>query len=47
MLYSKDEILRDFPDYDILYLEEEVITLDEGIYHIGTGSVIRFVGRKW
>lgn len=46
LLYSKDEILTDFKGYDILLLEEQEITLSEGIYHCGTGSVIRFVGHK-
>ncbi|SFD15681.1 Methyltransferase domain-containing protein [Chitinophaga sp. CF118] len=46
MLYSKAEIIADFEDYEILVLEEEEILLNEGKYHIGKGSVIRFVGRK-
>lgn len=46
MLYSKAEILADFHNYEILKLEEEEVHLNEGKYHIGVGSVIRFVGRK-
>ncbi|MBZ5856830.1 class I SAM-dependent methyltransferase [Flavihumibacter profundi] len=46
MLYSKEEIIADFGNYDVLMLEEEEIHLNEGKYHIGKGSVIRFVGRK-
>lgn len=46
MLYSKDEIMADFKSYEILKLEEEEVLLNEGKYHIGKGSVIRFVGRK-
>lgn len=46
MLYAKAEILADFANYEILMLEEEEILLEEGKYHIGKGSVIRFVGRK-
>lgn len=46
MLYSLEEIKADFDKYDILLLEEAVITLKEGNYHNGKGSVIRFVGRK-
>jgi SAM-dependent methyltransferase len=46
MLYSKSEILADFENYEVLMLEEEEILLDEGKYHIGKGSVIRFIGRK-
>jgi SAM-dependent methyltransferase len=46
MLYSKEEILLDFINYEILYLEEEEIDLNEGKFHIGKGSVIRFVAKK-
>lgn len=46
MLYSKEEIAADFENYEVLLLEEEEILLNEGKYHIGTGSVIRFAGRK-
>ena len=46
MLYSKAEIMTDFENYEILMLEEEEIILNEGKYHNGKGSVIRFVGRK-
>lgn len=45
-LFSIEEIKADFPDYDFIALEEKEIELNEGLYHIGTGSVIRFVGRK-
>lgn len=46
MLYSKEEILADFQNYEILILVEEEIMLEEGKFHNGKGSVIRFVGRK-
>jgi hypothetical protein len=46
MLFSKEEIMHDFKEYEILYLTEEIIDLNEGKYHQGKGSVIRFVGRK-
>jgi len=45
-LFSTDEIKADFPNYDIIQLEETEIELNEGLFHNGTGSVIRFVGRK-
>lgn len=45
-LFSIEEIKSDFKQYDIIELVEEVIDLQEGIYHNGQGSVIRFVGRK-
>lgn len=46
MLFSVAEIEQTFPDFDVRYLAEEQVELDEGIYHQGTGSVVRFVGRK-
>lgn len=45
-LFSKEEIQGDFGNYEIIELVEEVIALKEGKYHVGQGSVIRFVGRK-
>lgn len=45
-LFSVEEIKTDFPDYEIIELEEKVIILNEGLYHNGEGSVIRFVGKK-
>jgi Methyltransferase domain len=46
MLFSIEEIKQDFPNFDILKLEETEVTLSEGIYHQGVGSVIRFIGKK-
>ncbi len=46
MLFSIDELKSDFPDYEIIELEEKEIELNEGLFHNGTGSVIRFTGRK-
>ncbi|CAN5583504.1 class I SAM-dependent methyltransferase [soil metagenome] len=45
-LFSIDEIKTDFANYDVVELKETEIDLNEGLYHIGKGSVIRFVGRK-
>lgn len=45
-LFSVSEILADFDHYEILLLEEKEIVLSEGKFHVGTGSVIRFVGKK-
>ncbi|WP_035647030.1 bifunctional 2-polyprenyl-6-hydroxyphenol methylase/3-demethylubiquinol 3-O-methyltransferase UbiG [Flavobacterium sp. ASV13] len=45
-LFSIEEIKTDFPNYEIIELEEKEIELNEGLFHNGTGSVIRFVGRK-
>lgn len=46
MLFSIGEIKSDFPNYDIIELSEKEIELKEGSFHNGTGSVIRFLGRK-
>ncbi|WP_343670942.1 class I SAM-dependent methyltransferase [Chitinophaga sp.] len=45
-LFSEEEIKQDFPDYEILLLKEEIVGLEEGKYHNGQGTVIRFIGRK-
>ncbi|HEX7845651.1 MAG TPA: class I SAM-dependent methyltransferase [Chitinophagaceae bacterium] len=45
-LFSINEIMTDFANYDIIELNEVEITLSEGLYHNGQGSVIRFVGQK-
>ncbi|MEO6133347.1 MAG: class I SAM-dependent methyltransferase [Saprospiraceae bacterium] len=46
MLFSMDEIKSDFENFEIIELAEQEIELNEGLYHNGKGSVIRFVGRK-
>lgn len=46
MLLSREEIIADFRNYDLLMLGEEEILLNEGMYHIGKGAVVRFVGIK-
>lgn len=46
MLFSEEEMTTYFAGYEIVVLEEREIGLSEGAYHIGTGSVIRFVGKK-
>lgn len=45
-LFSIEEIQADFKDFEIIDLIETEIELSEGLYHNGTGSVVRFVGRK-
>lgn len=46
MLFSIDELKSDFYNFEIIELVEQEIELKEGQFHIGKGSVIRFVGRK-
>ena len=45
-LYAKEEIAADFKNYETVLLKEEEILLNEGKFHIGKGSVIRFIGKK-
>lgn len=46
MLFSIEELTSDFNNYEIIQLAEQEIELNEGLFHNGQGSVIRFVGRK-
>ncbi|MDE5437450.1 class I SAM-dependent methyltransferase [Elizabethkingia meningoseptica] len=43
-LYSTEEVRKDFEDFRIIELCEKEVFLQEGIYHNGAGSVIRFFG---
>lgn len=45
-LFSVDEIVSDFSNYEISELKETEVFLNEGFYHNGLSSVIRFVGQK-
>ncbi len=45
-LFSIEELKTDFANYDFLEIAEMEIELNEGQFHNGTGSVIRFVARK-
>lgn len=45
-LVSIEEVKTDFPNYDFEELAEKEIELNEGLFHNGLSSVIRFVGRK-
>lgn len=46
MLFSIESVEADFPTLEILHLEEVETDLHEGIYHVGKGKVVRFIGRK-
>jgi len=46
LLFSLEDIVDDFIDLNFEILSKELISLDEGKYHQGTASVIRFVGSK-
>lgn len=45
-LFSMAELKSDFKNYEIIELVEKEIELNEGLYHNGKGSVIRFVAQK-
>jgi SAM-dependent methyltransferase len=46
LLFSTDELAADFADFDIDILRQEEVFNEEGLYHEGKSSVIRFVGKK-
>jgi SAM-dependent methyltransferase len=46
MLYSLDEIKKDFSSLKAIILKEETINIEEGEKHSGEASVVRFVGEK-
>lgn len=46
MMYSIEEIKRDFHNYEMIELNREMVNLQEGFGHMGQGSVIRFIGKK-
>jgi ubiquinone/menaquinone biosynthesis C-methylase UbiE len=46
ILYSKREIESYFEGFHFDLLEKKEVDLSEGKYHIGRGSVIRFIGTK-
>lgn len=46
LLYSLEDIIEDFIDFDINVFAKETITLDEGNGHQGKAVVIRFSGKK-
>lgn len=46
LLFSKEELLKDFEDLEILLLEEKELLLNEGAYHCGQSSVIRLIAKK-
>ncbi len=45
-LFSLQEIKNDFNNFEVLELVETEVELKEGEYHVGKGSVIRFLGVK-
>lgn len=46
LLISKEELLNEFPGFEMIELEEKIINLEAGIKHSGTGYVVRMSARK-
>ncbi len=46
ILFAPEEMADDFKELDIQLLTQEEVELDEGLFHRGKASVIRFVGIK-
>jgi SAM-dependent methyltransferase len=46
MLYSKEEVEGDFDKLRVIESVVKVIELNEGLYHVGTGSVVRFFAER-
>lgn len=45
-LYAAAELAQDFRQLDMLKLQEQDVTLAEGLYHNGEASVVQLVARK-
>jgi hypothetical protein len=46
MLFSKEELLEDFEEFECKLLQEDVVQLNEGLYHVGESAVVRLVATK-
>lgn len=46
MMYSTEEIERDFANYEIIELKKLKVDMNEGFGHVGQSSIIRFMGKK-
>jgi len=46
MLFSIEELENDFTGFEFHYLKEEIVDLNEGLYHKGKGAVVRMIGKK-
>ena len=46
MLFTVDMIKEDFSDFDPILLVQKEVILNEGLYHDGQATVVRFLGRK-
>ena len=46
LLFTTDMVSNDFANLEIIELSEEIVEINEGDFHTGLSSVIRFVGKK-
>ena len=46
MLFSEDEVRKEFVNVTFDFLKTQLVVLNEGPYHQGEGKVIRFIGTK-
>ncbi len=46
LLYSLEDIVNDFIELDFVKLTKEIVYLQEGKFHDGKASVVRFIGLK-
>ena len=46
MLFNEEEVLKEFSNLKFKTFCTEIIDLKEGKYHVGKGSVVRFVAIK-
>jgi hypothetical protein len=46
LLFDEEMLLSDFAELEPVLLEKQIVTLNEGSFHQGEASVIRFTGVK-
>ena len=46
LLASMEQIREEYPGIEIIELEQKEVILNEGVFHVGKGNVVRFLGRK-
>ena len=46
MLFSAEELEKEFEGLKIQKLEDKIIELNEGLYHQGKGHVVRMIATK-
>lgn len=45
-LFKTEDLETDFDLCEMIHLNQEVVSLEEGLYHIGESSVVRCLGKK-